>query len=97
MDERFARGRVVVSLAGRDRGQLMAVLDTGTDGIRVADGRRRRVEIPKRKNPRHVAPTEERVSDTAMATNRELRRVLAALAVRRGSADAAHGESLEGG
>ena len=88
MDERFARGRVVVSLAGRDRGQLMAVLDTGTDGIRVADGRRRRVESPKRKNPRHVAPTEERVSDTAMATNRELRRTLAAAKMKAASPDA---------
>ena len=48
------RGCVVISLCGRDKGRLMAVLRTGPDGLWLADGRRRRVEAPKRKNPRHV-------------------------------------------
>ena len=49
------------------------------DGLWLADGRRRRVEAPKRKNPRHAALAGCTVSEAAMATNRELRRALAAL------------------
>ncbi len=73
------RGCVVISLSGRDKGRLMAVLRTGPDGLWLADGRRRRVEAPKRKNPRHAALAGCTVSEAAMATNRELRRALAAL------------------
>ena len=73
------RGCVVISLSGRDKGRLMAVLRTGPDGLWMADGRRRRVEAPKRKNPRHAALAGCTVSEAAMATNRELRRALAAL------------------
>ena len=35
------RGCVVISLSGRDKGRLMAVLRTGPDGLWLADGRRR--------------------------------------------------------
>ena len=66
------RGCVVISLSGRDKGRLMAVLRTGPDGLW-------RVEAPKRKNPRHAALAGCTVSEAAMATNRELRRALAAL------------------
>lgn len=66
------RGCVVISLSGRDKGRLMAVLRTGPDGLWLADGRRRRVEAPKRKNPRHAALAGCTVSEAAMATNREL-------------------------
>ena len=73
------RGCVVISLSGRDKGRLMAVLRTGPDGLWLADGRRRRVEAPKRKNPRHLRPIGVPVGEHSMATNRELRRALLAL------------------
>ena len=58
----------------------MAVLGEAPDGgFFVADGRRRPVQHPKRKNPRHLTPTGCTVSEASMATNRELRRALAAL------------------
>ncbi len=96
MEELFARGCVVVSLAGRDKGRMLAVLDAGEDGIQVADGRQRRLEAPKRKNPRHLASAGGSLNDTAMATNRELRRALAAFAEGQGGTRRP-GESLEGG
>ncbi len=69
----------MVSTAGRDKGLFMAVLEAQTDGVFVADGRKRPVQHPKRKNPCHVAATGFTVSDASMATNRELRRALAAV------------------
>ena len=51
------RGSVVVSSAGRDKGTFLAVLRLEPDGVWIADGRRRPLERPKRKNPRHVAET----------------------------------------
>lgn len=70
------RGMVVISSAGRDRGTVLAVLGADEGGLLVADGRRRRIEHPKRKNPRHVRATDQRISEASMATNRELRRAL---------------------
>ena len=69
----------------------MAVLGAAPDGgILIADGRRRPLQHPKRKNPRHLTPTGFTVSEASMATNRELRRALAATAE-------APGPSPEGG
>jgi ribosomal protein L14E/L6E/L27E len=70
---------VVVSLRGRDGKRTMAVLDVTPEGVWVADGQKRPIERPKRKNPRHLAPTGAIVDETSMATNRELRRALAEL------------------
>lgn len=71
------KGSVVRSRAGRDKDKLMAVI--GTDGkvLLLCDGKERRLEKPKRKNPLHVATTKTVLDDSAMATNRSLRRALA--------------------
>lgn len=68
-------GCVVISTAGKDRDGWMVVVRTD-NGIWVADGRHRRIESPKRKNPRHLRLTPYRV-ESSVATNRELRRALA--------------------
>lgn len=48
-------GRVVVSLAGRDRGRRMVILKVLDDRfVLVADGSYRTVNRPKRKNARHL-------------------------------------------
>lgn len=50
-------GQLVRSTAGRDQGALYVVVGhQGTGTILVADGRRRPLERPKRKNPRHLNP-----------------------------------------
>ena len=45
----IARSNIVKSIAGRDAGSLFFVLATEGDFLLLADGRRRRVENPKRK------------------------------------------------
>ena len=82
------RGSVVVSSAGRDKGTFLAVLRLEPDGVWIADGRRRPLERPKRKNPRHVAETPFTAEAASMATNRELRRTLAAAKMKAASPDA---------
>ena len=76
---------IVRSAAGRDKGDLFLVLGTQGDFLLLADGRRRRVERPKRKKRKHVepagtppAPTAEKIR-CGDITNRELRRTLAPL------------------
>lgn len=82
------RGSVVVSSVGRDKGTFLAVLRLEPDGVWIADGRRRPLERPKRKNPRHVAETPFTAEEASMATNRELRRTLAAAKMKAASPDA---------
>ena len=82
------RGSVVVSSAGRDKGTFLAMLRLEPDGVWIADGRRRPLERPKRKNPRHVAETPFTAEEASMATNRELRRTLAAAKMKAASPDA---------
>ncbi|MDD2417575.1 MAG: KOW domain-containing RNA-binding protein [Oscillospiraceae bacterium] len=70
---------MIISLRGRDAQQAMAVLDATPDGVWVADGKRRPIQRPKRKNPRHVVLTGSFLGESSMATNRELRRALATM------------------
>ncbi len=48
-------GRVVTSRAGRDRGDRYVVIGTlGEDMVLVADGEKRGVDRPKKKNVKHL-------------------------------------------
>ena len=69
---------VVRSKAGRDKGQWMAVLSTDGEFATVANGKSRRLESPKRKCLKHLAPTGEILDVRSLSTNRELRAALAA-------------------
>lgn len=66
----------VLSLAGRDKGQLLAVVKEDEHGVWLADGKRRPLEHPKCKNPRHIRPLDTELGREAMTTNRALRRAL---------------------
>ena len=68
--------QVVLSLAGRDKGQLLAVLRKDENGVWIADGKKRPLERPKCKNPRHLRPLDIELGQEAMTTNRALRRTL---------------------
>lgn len=50
------RGRTVVVTAGHDCNRYFVVVGTDQGRLLLADGRRRPVTAPKRKNPRHVRP-----------------------------------------
>ena len=81
----IARSNIVKSIAGRDAGSLFFVLATEGDFLLLADGRRRRVESPKRKRRKHVelvqeggGPAANKIRSSEKITNSELRKALAA-------------------
>ena len=74
---------IAESLAGRDKGEFFFVLERTDRTVLLADGKRRTLEHPKRKNLRHVkllpevgfAAVSGKISDRPV--NAELRRAMA--------------------
>ncbi|MBR5088077.1 MAG: KOW domain-containing RNA-binding protein [Ruminiclostridium sp.] len=67
----LAKGTVVISRAGRDKGYPLAVVGLEGKFVLVADGKERPLSRPKKKNPMHLAVTDktvevEGVSDKAL-------------------------------
>ncbi len=54
----------------------MAVLKEDKDFVYVVDGKKRRLENPKRKNPRHLTFLSDSINEEKMKTNRSVRRAL---------------------
>ena len=50
----FEPGRVVESIQGRDKGSFFLVLEAAEGIVRIADGRRHRLENPKKKKTKHL-------------------------------------------
>ena len=78
------KSSLVVSMAGRDKGQLFYVIDADEQFVYLADGKSRRLEKPKRKKRKHVQQvprTESRIADKIRngekVLNSELRKELA--------------------
>ena len=81
----IVKSNIVKSTAGRDEGDLFFVLDTQEEFLLLADGKRRRVEKPKKKKRKHVAfvgeshsVVAEKIRSSEKITNSELRKALAA-------------------
>ena len=81
---RFEKAQIVRSLSGHDRGELFCVMDADGERLLLADGKRRRVNSPKRKNSKHVTsagswehPTLEKVRAGQPVGDKELRAALA--------------------
>jgi len=53
----IVKANVVISTAGRDKGEPFFVLGTEGDFLLLADGKTRPVERPKRKRRSCIAPT----------------------------------------
>ena len=82
----IAKSNIVKSIAGRDAGDLFFVLATEGDFLLLADGKRRRVESPKRKRRKHVilvphsdTPLAGKIRSNEKITNSELRKAIAAM------------------
>ena len=80
----ISKADMIVSLAGRDKGQLFFVIDTDDQFVYLADGKGRRLESPKRKKRRHVrklpqsdSRVAEKIRNGDKVLNSELRRELA--------------------
>lgn len=72
----FQKGDVVFSLAGRDKGCLLAVTGEEKGFVLVADGKERPLERAKNKNPRHLEKTSVSIDEVSMAGNKILRKTL---------------------
>ena len=73
-------GQAVLSLAGRDAGRVMVVLEADEEGfVLAADGRRRKLASPKRKRVKHLRGLGKVLEPEEYATDRRLRRALSRL------------------
>ena len=74
-------GKIVFSKAGRDKGKAMVITAVTENYLLVCDGKERRLERPKRKNPKHLQFTNTRLEPNLFETNRALRKSLKALCI----------------
>ncbi len=65
-------GTVVKANRGRDKEGFFVVVKSEDGWAYIADGKRRKVENPKKKNPIHLTVTNTVLSDS-MDTNRSIR------------------------
>lgn len=71
----ITKGSVVIAKAGRDKGKAFAVVEVLSDReVLIADGKRRPIERPKRKNVIHLQSTHTTVD--CITTNRQLRNTI---------------------
>lgn len=69
-------GRVVFATHGRDKGSLYLVVGSVGDRVLIADGRRRKLQRPKAKNPAHLTATAYSIPTERVTGNDRLRRLL---------------------
>ena len=69
-------GQVVISLAGHDKGELLVIAGFDKNRVLVCDGKQRKLERPKLKNPKHLMETGILLSEDSIATNRKIRKTI---------------------
>ena len=82
MDTEFMVGDVVKSLSGHDKNRLFVVLSIDKNGyLAIIDGRYRKVDNPKVKNPKHLIKIANDLSiidkiNSKLFTNTEIYRMI---------------------
>ena len=71
----IVKGSIVRATAGRDKGGFFVVLGVQGSFALIADGKRRKVQHPKRKNICHLAPTNT-VYSGSIETNPKIRKAI---------------------
>ena len=69
-------GQVVVSSAGHDKGELLVIAGFDEDRILVCNGKDRKLNKPKAKNPKHLRETEILFTEDSIVTDRKIRKML---------------------
>lgn len=69
-------GSIVRALAGREKDSFYVAVGIHDGFVEIADGKERKLEKPKRKNIKHISPTNT-VIDTDGLTNKKLRKLIA--------------------
>ncbi len=70
------RGQVLLSLRGRDKGYLLALVGTDGDYLLVCDGKERPLERPKKKSPKHLKVLPYVLSEEQLKANGRIKRAL---------------------
>lgn len=55
---KIEKGRVVKAAAGRDKGSYFVITEMEENYVFIADGKRRKLSLPKRKNLKHLRFTD---------------------------------------
>ena len=71
------RGQIVCSKAGSDKETFLAVIEVKDKEVYVSDGKRYKIENPKKKNQKHLAKTDRLLNDAELSTDKQLRKALA--------------------
>lgn len=71
---KVSQGQLVICLKGKEKGKLMCVTEVDDKFIYLVDGKDRRFNNPKRKNPKHVEVTDKIL--TLPMTDKSLRKIL---------------------
>lgn len=67
-------GQLVICLKGKEKGKLMCIVELDEKYVYLADGRERRLNNPKRKNPKHVELVNKKIK--IPLTDKNLRKIL---------------------
>lgn len=70
------KGQICFSLAGRDKGKPLAVVEIADGYVFTADGKERPLENPKRKNPKHLRATDSFLKTEQLRSNKALKSAL---------------------
>lgn len=70
------KGQIVRSKNGRDAEKFLVVVGFCDGFVLLSDGKERPLERPKRKNIKHISPTNTVLCDGQYKTNRSLRHTL---------------------
>ncbi len=70
------QGSIVFSKAGHDKLSFYVVVKIEDGFAYIADGRRRKLQSPKKKSTKHLSPTKAIVDINALKTDKKVRRVL---------------------
>ena len=71
----IVKGSIVRAKAGRDKGGFFIVLDADNQFAFIADGKRRKVQHPKKKKLIHLSATNT-VIEGSIQTNPQIKRIL---------------------
>ena len=71
-------GQIVKSTSGRDQGRFYVILSEKNGWFYLAEGKLHKQAAPKKKNPKHLAPTARMVAVDQTTTDKALRKMLAA-------------------
>jgi len=69
----FFKGQVVRSRAGHDKDLYFVILALENDRAVICDGKTRKLEATKKKNLKHLCPTQLALPEDHLKTNKQIR------------------------